>query len=121
MMVLMMLVMLRFVVVVIKAETAEKVVKIEVESTAAKRRPSAATTTMLERFIAHLIALTPFFRVFQNFVGSADFLEFFVGALFLVFVRMILDGEFLEGFLDLLLGGGRLNTENRVMFTFRQR
>ena len=120
MMVLMMLVMLRFVVVVIKAETAEKVVKIEVESTAAKRRPSAATT-MLEGFVTHLVALTPFFRVFQNFVGSADFLEFFVGALFLVFVRMILDGEFLEGFLDLLLGGGRLNTENRVMFTFRQR
>jgi len=95
-------VMMRFLFLVVKTESAKQVIKVEMKTAASEGR--FVSTALTERFVAKLVALTPLFRVFQDFVGRADFLKLLLGSLFFVLVWMVFNGEFLEGLFHLLLG-----------------
>lgn len=105
--------MVRTIIIVI-VETAEEISKVP-------EWRATPTAALLERLIAHLIALSSLLGIGENLIGGADFLEFLLGFGLFVFVRVILDGEFPEGFLHFPVGRGRTDSQNGVVFTFCQR
>ena len=61
-----------------------------------------------------------FLRIGKDFVGLADLLEFFLRLFVaLVFVRMVLQGEFAVGLFDFLLGDATADPQNLVVVLFR--
>ena len=110
------------VVVIVVEKVLEQVVKVEMEAAfETKRRPSTTTSAVTERLVSHLVALTPLFRVFEDLVSGANFFEFLFSSWVFVLVRMVFDGEFLEGLFDLFFRSGGFDSKDVVVFTFGQR
>jgi hypothetical protein len=60
-----------------------------------------------------------FLGIGENLIGLADFLKFFLGFLIaLMFVGMMLDGEFAVGLFNFLGGDGAANAEHFVIIFF---
>jgi hypothetical protein len=73
----------------------------------------------LESFVAKLVVDLPFVGIPQNFIGLCGFLEFLFGFLVSrILVRMVLEGQFPVGGLELVGTGFAANAEYFVVIPF---
>ena len=83
---------------------------------APRREPAGAP---IEGRVAVLVVGGALLRVAQDFVGFAEFLEFFLGRLVAgILVRMKFDRQLAVGLLDLLDVRGALDAEDFVVVAF---
>ena len=62
------------------------------------------------------VVFFPLFGVAQHFVSFVDFLEFFLGSLFILgHVRMILAGQFAKSLADVVVAGGAFHPQRLVI------
>jgi hypothetical protein len=94
-----------------ESETPQDVVDIEV-----------AKDVFLSEFLAEgvgaeLIVLFAFLRVAQDGIGLTDLFELLLGALLFggIAVRVMLEGEFAVGFLDIVYAGAPVDTEYLIV------